>query len=207
MKIVTSWDDGCKHDWKVVELLEKHNLPGIFYWPCNLEKSCNVGKVKEFLSINDCIEISKKFDVGSHTVTHQYLTDITTQQARNEVFISKQIWEDILQKPITSFCYPRGRQNGIIRMLVKNAGYKEARTTIVGWIEKSTDPVLTNTTVHAGVDRVEYKGKCWETFAREMLEKARTKENSIFHLFGHSWEIEKNNDWQALDDLFKELKT
>lgn len=206
MKIVTSWDDGCKHDWKVVELLEKHNLPGIFYWPCNLEKSCNVGRVKEFLSIKDCIEISKKFDVGSHTVTHQYLTDINTKQARNEVFLSKEIWENILGKPVTSFCYPRGKTNKIVNMLVKNAGYTDARTTVVGWTQKGNDPFLTNTSVHVGVDRVEYKSKCWEDFAREMLEKARAKEDSIFHLFGHSWEIEKNNDWQALDDLFKELK-
>jgi len=207
MKIVTSWDDGCKHDFKIVELLEKHELPGIFYWPCNLAKSKNVGKVKEFLTLNDCIEIAKKFDVGSHTVSHQYLTDLNVKQARNEIFESKKFWEDVLKREITSFCYPRGRNNGLIRVLVKNAGYKDARTTIVGCTQKSTDPILTNTTVHVGIDRVEYKGKCWEMYAREMLEKARKEENSIFHIFGHSWELEKEKDWKALDELFKELKS
>lgn len=206
MKIVTSWDDACKHDLRLAELLEKHELPATFYWQTNLEKAHNVGKVKEFLTMEDCIEISKKFEVGSHTVTHQYLTELNVKQARNEVFISKQIWESVLGRPITSFCYPRGRQNSIVRMLVKNAGYTNARTTVVGWLEKSTDPILTNTTVHVGMDRVEYKGKNWEDYARDMLVKARAKDNSIFHVFGHSWEIERNNDWQALDDFFKELK-
>ena len=207
MKIVTSWDDACKHDLKLAELLEKYELPAIFYWQSNLEKAHNIGKVKEFLTIDDCIAISKKFEVGSHTVTHQYLTDLNTKQARNEIFISKQIWEGILGKPVTSFCYPRGRQNSIIRMLVKNAGYTDARTTVVGWTHKSTDAILTNTSVHVGVDRVEYKGKCWEDFAREILDRARKEDDSIFHVFGHSWEIERENDWQALDDFFKELKS
>lgn len=61
--------------------------------------------------------------------------------------------------------------------------------------------------MHVGVDRVEYKGKCWEDFARDILDRARKEDNSIFHVFGHSWEIEKNNDWQALEDFFKELKS
>lgn len=207
MKIVTSWDDACKHDLKLAELLEKYELPAIFYWQSNLEKAHNIGKVKEFLTMDDCIAISKKFEVGSHTVTHQYLTDLNIKQARNEIFISKQIWEGILGRPITSFCYPRGRQNSIIRMLVKNAGYTDARTTVVGWTHKSTDAILTNTSVHVGVDRVEYKGKCWEDFAREILDRARKEDDSIFHVFGHSWEIERENDWQALDDFFKELKS
>lgn len=207
MKIITSWDDGCKHDFKIVELLEKHELPGIFYWPCNLSRSANLGKVKEFLTLNDCIEISKKFDVGSHTMTHQYLTELTTiKQITNEIVESKAFWEKVLDKTITSFCYPRGRNNSMIRLLVKGAGYKNARTTIVGCTQPSIDPFKETTSVHVGVDRVEYKGKCWEDFARDMLQKAREEENSIFHIFGHSWEIEREKDWKALDNLFKEMK-
>lgn len=206
MKIVTSWDDACKHDLKVVELLEKYNLPGIFYWPCNLARAKNVGRIQEFLTLNDCVEISKKFEVGSHTVTHQYLPDLNVQQIKNEIVVSKKFWEKLIDKPVTSFCYPRGRNNGMIRLLVKGAGYTDARTTIVGCTQPSQDPFLTTTSVHIGIDRVEYKGKCWEDFARDMLKRAR-EEDSIFHIFGHSWEIEKEKDWQALEDLFKEMKS
>lgn len=201
MKILSSWDDGCIHDIKLADLLKKYEIPAIFYWPYDLEKSCNVSRVKKFLSMQQCIDLSKEFEVGSHTVSHQFLTKVNLQQARNEVFESKKLWEDKLGKPIEKFCYPRGYTNTIIKMFVKNAGYKEARTTVIGHLKPSNDPFAQPTTLHVGIDRVEYKNKSWELFGKEMLEKA--EEDSVYHLFGHSWEIEQFGDWDNLETFFK----
>lgn len=203
MKILTSWDDASHEDLKIAELLKKYNLPGIFYWPVNLEKSKNMKRVKKWLSLAECKEIAQSFEVGSHTITHQWLSELNTKQARNEIFDSRKFWQDQTGQEINTFCYPRNKQNTIVRMLVKNAGYTSARTTIVGHLDPGQDLFQTPTTVHVGVDRVEYKDKSWEIFAREMLEKA--DENSIYHLFGHGWEIEASNDWKHLETLFKEL--
>lgn len=205
MKILATWDDGASQDMRVADLMDKYAIPTIFYWPCQLARSKNMGKVKSFLTMNQCIELSKRFEVGSHTVTHHYLTDLNTKQARNEIFESRKTWQDVTGQEINSFCYPRGRQNQIIRMLVKNAGYTNARTTAVGHLSPGYEPYLTPTTVHVGIDRVEYKGKTWEVYAREMLEKAKQQEDAVYHLFGHSWEIEQFGDWQPLEDLLKEL--
>lgn len=202
-KIKATWDDGCVHDLRVAELMRKYGINTVFYWPYHLEKSKNVGRVGKFLSMAQCKELGKEFPVGSHTVTHNHLTKITVKQARNEIFDSKKLWEDALGKPVTSLCYPRGYANTMIKILVKNAGYEDARSTAVGHLQPG-EQYFQATTVHVGVDRVEYKGKCWEMFAREMLEKCT--EDSTYHLFGHSWEIEAANDWDNLEGLLKELK-
>jgi hypothetical protein len=57
-------------------------------------------------------------------------------------------------------------------MLVKNAGYENARTTVVGHLNPGTDPFAQPTTLHVGIDRIEYKQICWEMYARQMMKKA-----------------------------------
>ena len=130
MKIITSWDDGAKQDLRLAELLIKYNLPAIFYWPVNLEKSKNMSRVKGWLTLDQCKEIASKFVVGAHTVTHQWLSKQTTQQARNEIFDSRKFWQDQTGQTVESFCYPRNKHNTIVRILVKNAGYKIGRAHV-----------------------------------------------------------------------------
>lgn len=203
MKIIASFDDACVHDLRLAELMKKYDIPTTFYWPYELEKSKNVGRVKDFLTMQQCVDLSKEFEVGSHTVSHPHLTKINLKQARNEVFDSKKLWEDKLGKPITKLCYPRGYTNALIKMLAKNAGYKEARGTKVCHLTPGTDPFDVLTTLHVGIDRIEYNNRSWEIFAREMIQKAT--EDSVYHIMGHSWEIEQFGDWNNFETLLKEL--
>lgn len=204
MKVIASWDDASFYDRKMADLMKKYNVKTVFYWPCNLDKSRNMNKCNKFLALNDCKELAKDFEVGSHTVTHNWLPDLNTQQARNEIFDSRKFWQDVTGQAVESFSYPRGRHNELVRILVKNAGYKEARTTIVGHLKPNDDPLQMHTTVHVGIDRKEYKDISWELFARKMIKEA--KDDSVYHLWGHSWEIELYKDWENLENLLKELQ-
>lgn len=205
MKIIASWDDGCVLDLRMAELMAKYNIPTIFYWPYALDKSKNMNRCKTFLTMDQCKEIAKNFEIGSHTVNHHWLTKINTQQAQNEIFDSRKLWQDALGQEIKSFCYPRGYKNGIVKLLVKNAGYTSARTTVIGHLSPGPDAMEQPTTVHIGIDRIEYKNVSWEIFARQMLEQARENPEAIFHMMGHSWEIDLFGDWDNLENLLKEL--
>jgi len=57
---------------------------------------------KDVLSLPDFIEI------GSHTLTHPILTQISDAEARNEIQISLKELENLTGKQIHSFCYPNG---------------------------------------------------------------------------------------------------
>lgn len=210
MKIIFSWDDGCVHDKKAAELMKKYDIETIFYWPYNLEKCKNVSRVGKFLTMEECVELSKEFEVGSHTMTHEFLTKINQKQAEYEIFESRKLWQDKTGQKIKSFCYPRGYTNSFLKILVKNAGYTDARSTVIGRVTESPDPFFVETALHAGIDRIEYKidskNVSWEIYGRYILEKARQTENAIFHVFAHSWEIELFKDWENLESFIKELK-
>ncbi|HWI58453.1 MAG TPA: polysaccharide deacetylase family protein, partial [Bacillota bacterium] len=71
-------------------------------------------------------------DIGSHTLTHPFLTQLPRAQAQEEISASRKKLEDLFGRPIEHFCYPYGDWNPGVRDLVQEAGYKTACTTLAG---------------------------------------------------------------------------
>jgi len=44
----------------------------------------------------------------------------------------------------------------------------------------------------------------WELLGRQLFEEVRAT-GGVFHLWGHSWEIDANDDWSRLRTMLKEL--
>ncbi len=63
------------------------------------------------------------FEIGSHSMTHRYLTKEPATNAWFEIKRSKEKLEQMIGSDILSFCYPYGAVNRQIKNLVKDAGY------------------------------------------------------------------------------------
>ncbi|MCX6344056.1 MAG: polysaccharide deacetylase family protein [Armatimonadetes bacterium] len=72
------------------------------------------------------------FEIGSHTITHAHLTDISDEQLQQEVTDSKNAIEDIIGKEVVSFSYPYGNFDERIVAAVKAAGYQNAVSAKLG---------------------------------------------------------------------------
>ena len=79
------------------------------------------------------------FDFGGHTRTHKKLVSISQEEALYEIETGKRDLEELLQKPIHSFAYPYGDFNDQIVSLVKNSGFKAARTVHTGNTHQEKD--------------------------------------------------------------------
>ena len=79
-------------------------------------------------------------EIGSHTLTHPFLTRISPQRAREEISASKKKLEDRFGRPVRHFCYPYGDWNPAVRDLVMAAGYETACTTEFGVNTGATPP-------------------------------------------------------------------
>jgi peptidoglycan/xylan/chitin deacetylase (PgdA/CDA1 family) len=71
-------------------------------------------------------------EIGSHTCSHANLNQLTLTEARHELTQSKADLENLLQCPVTQFCYPYGHFSPEHEVLVKHAGYQAATTTYRG---------------------------------------------------------------------------
>lgn len=67
--------------------------------------------------------------VGSHTKSHAHLTQISSEQAKREIFSSKKDLEALLNVEVQDFCYPYGEFNKSVVECVRLAGFKTATTT------------------------------------------------------------------------------
>jgi len=87
------------------------------------------------------IEILEKNHVsfGSHSINHSILTQLDKVEAQKEIFNSKKEIEKKLNKQISSFAYPNGDLNDLVKNLVKQAGYLCAVTLGSGLNDKHTD--------------------------------------------------------------------
>ncbi|MDN7535509.1 polysaccharide deacetylase family protein [Burkholderia orbicola] len=81
-------------------------------------------------------------EVGAHTVDHVALPDVSMQTAWEQIARSKAQLEEIVERPVVSFCYPYGAFDANVRRLVVEAGFDSATTTKRGRASTRVDPFL-----------------------------------------------------------------
>lgn len=214
--VTTSWDDGHKLDLKLAELLRKYDLKGTFYIaPWNREF-----KKEDLLSDFQLRKLSREFEIGAHTMTHPRLGKISGAEADREISQGKEYLEKLLEKPVTSFCYPGGDYTFLNEQQVRKHGFKLARTVDRFVFDVAKNPFEQGVSLHAYshrsdllkiADLVGYDPrtiwkyyKQWEALGMLMFDKVK-EEGGVFHIFGHSWEIEECRHWDRLEKLFAHI--
>jgi peptidoglycan-N-acetylglucosamine deacetylase len=221
MIITTSWDDGHVLDLKLADMLDRHGLKGTFYIARQY--------LDERMIDTQLSDLSQRHELGAHTLTHPTLIEIDDTQAHEEIVGSKRWLEDVIGKPVTSFCYPKGMYTRSHRDIVQNAGYSMARTVVPFDFNIGDDPFQIPTTLHIypfplrpikGLRGVRtrlqpirqfmpHRSRLnvplsaltkWTSLAKALLDEAK-QQNGIWHLWGHSWEIEKFDMWSQLEDI------
>jgi peptidoglycan-N-acetylglucosamine deacetylase len=188
MKLLISFDDGDELDRKMIELLGKYFLRGLFFVPLSSYGARHMS-------------MYERHEVGGHTETHpQDLKSLDAGSLYREIVQARQKLAIISRQDVKAFCYPRGRYNEDVKEFVKMAGYTTARTTKVLFSKEPPDRLEQHTSVHI-YPRKEYNGKAWLDVALDMI---KTKQ-SYFHVWGHSREIDKLGLWQETEELFKRL--
>jgi peptidoglycan-N-acetylglucosamine deacetylase len=217
LTVTTSWDDGDVLDIKVAKLLDRSSLKGTFYVPRDYWG--------ERLSDDQIREISQSHEIGAHSLTHADLPKLSAEKMHEEISGSKEWIENITGKHTDMFCYPRGRYTQETISTVREAGFKGARTTeLFSLMVRDSFEMATTIQVYPMPFKMErprsifeplqqrYSGfhslgvpliamRSWETAARSAFDQALRK-GGVFHLWGHSWEVERYGMWHSLENVF-----
>lgn len=232
----TSWDDGSIHDLKLAALMEKYSIKGTFYIPKEFNTSGNkFSEYGRRLTEEEIQIISRAQEVGAHSLNHYNLTILNDEQLREEICGSKNFLEKIIGRKIKLFCPPQGFVNEKVIMVAREAGYGGLRTTenlnfflpednfrIGVGIQCTPFPLRKKDTNHYNwkklFDPVKSYGwtlvsfpsaipylYSWQSFARSFFRYSMANGN-YFHLWGHSWELQKYQMWGELELFFKFVK-
>ena len=214
--VTTSWDDGHPLDLRIADLLASYGLTGTFYvsrkasWP--------------IMTSPEIRGLSSKFEIGGHLIEHLSLDQLPDEQALEQLSGSRAWIEEVTGKPCRALCFPGGKYRHDQLGLVQKAGYLAARTTELlstAFPRQLNGLALLSTTVQAYPHsrltyaknalkrrllvnlfrtRALFYGHDWLALARNLLDRT-LRHGGVFHLWGHSWEIEQEQQWDRLKEL------
>ncbi len=214
--ITTSWDDGHPSDERLADLLGKYNLRGTFYVP-QVNPGHRVMKEQEIAAL------SRRFEIGGHTLRHVSLKNLPAAEARQEIQGSYQWLKDIVGTDPVAFCPPFGDYSQESLSLIYEAGFQIVRTTEL--LSPYWSPGILPTTLqvynHSSFTYLKHLVKrgrfgnmrLWygtnftaDTFRLldHYLEFIGTH-GGCLHLWGHSWELDKFRLWRKLERIFSAI--
>jgi peptidoglycan/xylan/chitin deacetylase (PgdA/CDA1 family) len=221
-RITTSWDDGHQLDFRVAELLAKYKLTGTFYVPRSSQRPV--------MNRSQISELGKTFEIGAHTLEHVAIDTLSDAEALAQLSGSREWLEQLTGSPCRVFCFPGGKFRNRQLPLVRQAGFEAARTvellstanprridglcvipTTVQAFPHSAYAYARNaakrfSTAHLISLPAAIQSKGWTFLAGEMLRRAM-ENGGVFHLWGHSWEIEEQGEWENVEAVLRTMSS
>jgi peptidoglycan/xylan/chitin deacetylase (PgdA/CDA1 family) len=155
-------------------------------------------------------------------MSHSVLPLLSSKEIAQEVGICKDRLQDLLGERVRMFCYPKGRFNREVIKHVKNAGYEGARTTRMLRQGLDFDPFEMPTSLIAYPNKRKIYAKnliksrnirglsgyathfvhlkSWVSMGKMLFDQV-LKERGVWHLYGHSWQIEEMGLWDDLKEI------
>jgi len=195
-----SFDDGTVHDRRLVELLNKYQIPATFNLNSGLEDFVweFQGQPVVRQSLKDTVEQYRGHEIASHTLTHPWLNSLTPPQLSREVREDCAALKEIFGLEEIGFGVPfTACDEREIRIIRKYAKY-------IRLSEGSDSFALPEDPFHIPIH-----GLYNDADIREKI--ARFAENdlpvSVFVLAGHSYEFEALGHWEYMEELLKYIRS
>ena len=150
--VAITFDDGSESDLlTAAPILRKLDFGATFYVTAGF-----LGR-RGYMSPAQLRELSNLgFEIGCHSMTHAYLSDLDDAGLHREIIDAKLQLEQLTGKPVEHFSCPGGRYNRRVVQIAREAGYRSMATSRSYANSPSTDPfelgripVMRETTLNA----------------------------------------------------------
>jgi peptidoglycan/xylan/chitin deacetylase (PgdA/CDA1 family) len=214
--VTTSWDDGHLLDLRLAELLVERGIGATFYIAPRNDELPD----RDRLGPAALRDLANTFEIGGHTLTHRRLTTLDESEADGEIRSGKDELEQLIEKSVDSFAYPGGFYRPVHALLVERAGFSCARTVRRGSTAFPDNPFQLTTTLQARQHPRDWPRVAVSNLARPVTALACVANwarlgmasfdrvlasGGVFHLWGHSWEIERFGQWGRLVSLLDHI--
>ncbi|PYV59828.1 MAG: hypothetical protein DMG98_04815 [Acidobacteria bacterium] len=182
--VALTFDDGCETDFlSVAPVLKQANFNATFY--------VTVGflEMPGYMSRSQVRQLSDLgFEIGSHSMTHAYLSDLSDDALQAEIANSKNELEQMTGRSIEHFSCPGGRWNQRVARFARQAGYRSVATSRSVANSSGADPFrLGRVAVMRETDLRTFRKLCqghglWRLQAQDLI---RATAKSIFGNSGY----------------------
>ncbi len=215
--VTTSWDDGERTDLRLAEMLRCRKVRGTFYVPVTPYQGSPALTHAELREM-----LSEGFEIGAHGFSHKPLWKLSAEELDKEVNPCKPALEAILGSEVRMFCYPKGRYDSNVVRALKQAGYWGARTVRMLATRLEFNPFEMPTTLqispHPQFNYIKNMARARKIEGLQVYLANRTRlgnwlelgkrlfdsvlqNGGVWHLYGHSREIEELGLWNGLGEI------
>ncbi len=203
--VTLSYDDGVDQDQHLIELLKQYNMKGTFNissdWLSPEGTVYPEGETHRRMSVSQCIQCydPKVCEVAAHAYTHPWGTTLPTAMMMEQVIEDRKKLEDMFHVIIKGMAYPYGMYNDDVVEILRLAGIKYCRTvneTHEFYIPE--DWLRLNPTCH-------HDDPMLDELVERFLNEDYYWSSSLFYLWGHTFEFERNDNWDVMDKFMKKV--
>lgn len=129
--IIITFDDGSLDNYQIAfPLLREFGMKAVFFVLADKTIKSNRWEIDNgnpMIQLMDPYQIldihTAGFEIGSHSLTHPMLPNISHATAYHEISRSRMLLEILINAPVLSFAYPYGLLNNTIKQIVIDSGY------------------------------------------------------------------------------------
>lgn len=197
-----TYDDGVLQDICFVELLNKYNLKGTFNLNSRLMES-----EFEWVHENGCVvkRLAKEkvrtlydgHEIASHSLTHPYMDNLSEEEIMHELKTDKVNFEILFGREIKGFAVPFDFYNKLIEKCVKKCGFEYAR------ISEESCSFTPQSDYYKWKASVFHLDSELNQFVNSFLKT--TEELAFFQIVGHSYDLDIENMWDKIENIFKKI--
>lgn len=205
IKAVTlSYDDGVVQDKRLMEILDRYGLKATFninsglYSPEN-EECANRLHMK--LSEAKALYINSGHEVAVHGFTHSFLEKLSSDEVITEIMEDRKRIEEDYKTLVRGMAYPFGTYSDKVIEILRLCKIAYARTVeSTERFEMPCDWLRLNPTCHHDNPRL-------NELAARFLDENNPWSRCVkmFYLWGHSYEFDRNNNWNVIEDFAKTM--
>lgn len=206
-----SFDDNHILNMRVADLLEKYGFRGTFFINI-IPLGTHPGMEHEQIKLLH----DRGHEIAAHTYSHTSLPRVKDSKVRFELMAGKNALEELIGSKVAGFSYPKGQFTRRIQRKVMTVGYLYARVTGEGSISETNHYAIVPTIQIYNSPLRRYlrikknlleNGKFSWTgdWKRSAIKYIKNNEGTV-HIWGHAWEIEKQELWDEFEDLLKWIK-
>lgn len=197
--ITFSYDDGVFQDKRLLKIFNEYGLKGTFNLNSGLFENRHPTIYNHIcITEKEATEIYRGHELAVHTLTHPLLTQSADDEIIRQVEEDRKNLERIGGEAVVGMAYPCGPTNEHVKeVLAKHTKIQYARTAkSTHAFKRQTEDLLSlNPTVHHLED-------CIFDLAEEFL-NLDTDEDSVFYIWGHSYEFDHHDAWGKFEKLCK----
>lgn len=191
--LTLSYDDGSQSDRKMIEILDRYGIKATF----NLNSE-NSRRSEWHIDLDEMVKLCSKggHEIACHSKTHPFLEQLPPSNATDEILGDRLNLEAALGSFVRGMAYPFGTFNDTVVEILKNSGIVYSRTVrATEDFGLPSDWLRLDPTCHHDNPRL-------MNLSERFLNTDRSARAPwLFYLWGHSFEFERNNNWDVLENF------